>query len=272
MSLPRLRPLALLGLLLCCGVALALGPSAPAQLQAPAENPCHGHVPRLRCPDLVMRRPYDLYYGRVGGDLRLYAGNTILNVGTGPMELVGHRATRLSMNVTQRIFAVDGSSWDFPTHGHLFFKEIPGLGPYWKFRNAARFELWSLDADGHLRHRVQVGRKLVYCLRDLNKRFSNRYSPAHRHFPGCSQNPNLKHRILGTSVGWSDDYPASYYEQWIDVTGLRGRFAFFQVVDPLNQLHESNESNNRSPIIHLDLPPRRLGAFSPSTSEYPPGP
>jgi hypothetical protein len=104
---------------------------------------------------------------------------------------------------------------------------------------------------------VRVGPKLVYCLRDLNKRFSNRYSPARRHFPACSQNPNLQRRILGTSVGWSDDYPASYYEQWIDVAGQRGRFAFFHVVDPLNQLYESNENNNRSPIVYLDLPPRR---------------
>jgi len=219
------------------------------------ENPCLGHDPELRCPDLVMRRPYDLYYERVGRKLRLHAGNSIVNVGTGPMELVARRATPLSMTVTQRIFAVDGSAWDFPSAGHLFFEEIPGLGPFWKFRNAARFELWSLDTHGHLRRRVQVGEKLVYCLRDLNKRFSNRYSPRRRHFPACSQNPNLGTRILGTSVGWSDDYPAAYYEQWIDVTGRRGRFAFFQVVDPLNQLHESDEANNRSPIVYLDLPP-----------------
>jgi Lysyl oxidase len=253
----RSRQLAAIALVLGCSAGLLRGESVQAAPPATSpENPCLGHDPELRCPDLVMRRPYDLYYERVGRHLRLHAGNSIVNVGTGPMELVGRRATPLSMTVTQRIFAVDGSAWDFPSAGHLFFKAIPGLGPFWKFRNAARFELWSLNPAGHLRRRVQVGEKLVYCLRDLNKRFSNRYSPTRRHFPACSQNPDLRRRILGTSVGWSDDYPAGYYEQWIDVTGRRGRFAFVQVVDPLNQLYESDEENNRSPVVYLDLPPR----------------
>jgi hypothetical protein len=215
-----------------------------------------------------MRRPYDLSFERVGGRVHLRAGNTILNVGTGPMELLGKRTSRLSMRVTQRIHAVDGTIWSFPTRGLLFFKNVPGFGTFWKFRNAARFELWSLDADGNLLRRVRMGRKLVYCLRDLNKRFSSPFSPPQRHFPGCSQFSGQTQRILGTSVGWSDDYPASYYEQWIDVTGLRGRFAFFQVVDPLNQLYESNDRNNRSPIIYLDLPPTAMGAAVGGGSSY----
>ena len=250
------------------GLSAALVP-AGAQLPAPTgprttttgtPDPCQQHRPRLRCPDLVMRRPYDLSYERVGGRIRLRAGNTILNVGTGPMELLGKRISPRSMRVTQRIHAVDGTIWSFPTHAFLFFKHAPGYGTFWKLRNASRFELWSLDSRGRLLHRVRVGPKLVYCLRDLNKRFSNRYSPARRHFPGCSQNPDQQQRILGTSVGWSDDYPASYYEQWIDVTGLRGRYAFFQFVDPFNLLHEANEFNNRSPIVYLNLPPRVTGS------------
>jgi hypothetical protein len=138
---------------LVLGFCGALGRGEPLQAAhgaTSAEDPCVDHRPKLRCPDLVVRRPYDLYYERVGRQLRLYAGNTIVNVGTGPMELVGRRTSRLSMTVTQRIFAVDGSAWSFPTTGHLFFKAIPGQGSYWKFRNALRFELWSLDADGHL--------------------------------------------------------------------------------------------------------------------------
>ena len=34
---------------------------------------------------------------------------------------------------------------------------------------------------------MRIGAKLIYCLRDLNKRFSNRYSPPFAHFPGCGQ-------------------------------------------------------------------------------------
>ena len=51
---------------------------------------------------------------------------------------------------------------------------------------------------------------------------------------------------LGTSVGWSDIYPSTYDEQWIDVTGLRGCFAYVLRVDPLGLLYESRERNNVS--------------------------
>ena len=52
--------------------------------------------------------------------------------------------------------------------------------------------------------------------------------------------------MLGTSVGWSDIYPAPYDKQWIDVTGLRGCFAFSMTVDPEGLLFESDEEDNSS--------------------------
>ena len=69
-------------------------------------------------------------------------------------------------------------------------------------------------------------------------------------------------------MGWSDDYPASYPEQWIDVTGLRGIYGFFMVVDPFNQLYESNERNNRSPIIYLRLPPGTSASAGGGSGQY----
>ena len=57
------------------------------------------------------------------------------------------------------------------------------------------------------------------------------------------------------SVGWSDIYPADYDRQWINVTGLRGCFAFVMHVDPNNHLYESSERNNRSTRI-IRLPYR----------------
>jgi hypothetical protein len=235
----------------------------PGQPPQRADNPClnPAQSPRLRCPDLVIWRPYDLFYTYTGNQVRLQAGNSIVNQGTGPAEFIGFRNGPRSMRALQRITGVDGRKRRFDTGARLAFKHIPGQGGYWKFRNAARFELWSVNGSGELVRRVRLGPKLIYCLRDLNKRFSGPNSPPRRHFPACGQNPNLRSRVLGTSVGWSDDYPSSYHEQWINVAGLRGRFAFFQVVDPLNRIHESNERNNRSPIIYLRLPPRTGGAF-----------
>ncbi len=71
-------------------------------------------------------------------------------------------------------------------------------------------------------------------------------SPGHRVYPGCNQDPG-RHRVrLGTSVGWSDIYPAEYDRQWVNVSGLRGCFAFVMRVDPQNLLYEANENDNRS--------------------------
>lgn len=62
--------------------------------------------------------------------------------------------------------------------------------------------------------------------------------------------------VLGTSVGWSDIYPADYREQYVNVTGLHGCFAFYMEADPKNHLRESNENDNRSRVL-VRLPSRR---------------
>ena len=38
---------------------------------------------------------------------------------------------------------------------------------WWKFHNAAAFELWRVDGRGKRTKRVRVGPKVDYCLRDL---------------------------------------------------------------------------------------------------------
>lgn len=242
------------------------GGSTTPKVTEPA-NPCLDRTrrPQLRCPDLIMYKPYDLYYDRVGGRTRLHAGNSIVNIGQGPAENFGVRIGQGRMKAVQHIYAVDGSRHSFDNGGRLVFKHVPGYGNFWKFYGAARFELWQLGVHNKLLTRVRIGAKLIYCLRDLNKRFSSPISPGSRHFPGCNQDPSIRFDTLGTSVGWSDDYPATYPQQYIDVTGLHGRFAFFQRVDPFNRMWERNESNNRSPMIILNLP-HRSAASAPSGS------
>ena len=73
-----------------------------------------------------------------------------------------------------------------------------------------------------------------------------RRSPSRRTTPAATRTPTQDRVTLGTSVGWSDIYPADYDKQWIDVTGLRGCFAFVMKVDPHNLLYESDERDNRS--------------------------
>jgi ribosomal protein L28 len=217
-------------------------------------NPCHGKLGRLlRCPNLRIGPPHDLYVTRGGGKVLLHSTTDIKSRGEGPMEIRGKRTGRKTMSVRQVIHTRRGGRRSYRTNAHLVFWYIPYQGPYWKLHLAARFELWSLGPRGGRRHLVRVGPKLNYCLRDLERTKPSRKSPRNAVYPGCSQDPGARHRTLGTSVGWSDIYPTDYYQNWINVRGLRGCFAFVLRADPKNLLYENREDDNTRGR-HIRLP------------------
>jgi Lysyl oxidase len=264
---------------LCCAASLAGTALAaqPAQVQEPPveeppqdENPCIGpDAGRLRCPDLVMRRPWGVSADSSSkrGRTLLRAGNVIDSVGDGPAELFGTRIGPRFMRARQRIYTRDGGRIGVATHGRLQFKFAHLSRFWWKFYNAARFELWRVDERGRRTRLVRTGPKVAYCLRDLvHTRPGLRRSPRLAHYPACSSNARAEHVTLGTSVGWADVYPPTYPEQWIDVTGLRGCFAYVHIADPNNRIYESDEDNNEAQVI-VRLPfqrgERRKGCRGP---------
>jgi hypothetical protein len=252
-------------ILAAAGAASAFDGRQPPPPAVP--NPCDDPLEDLRCPDLVMSAPYDLTIDRhtIPGHVLLRATSSINNRGTGPLELRGHRSGARTMTVTQVIHRGNGTRSFHPTAALLGYKFVSGQRfgfrvaneRYWKFRGAARFQLWSLDAEDKAVKLIRFGPKLFYCFRDLVRTHPSGRSPRHFVFPACSQNPRQQRVTLGTSVGWSDVYPYSYPEQWIDVTGLRGRFAYVIVADPFNRILESNELNNLSETF-VGLPSGRV--------------
>jgi hypothetical protein len=237
-------------------VTAALGPGGASAL---APNPCEGGAAsRLLCPNLRIGAPSDIYVQHTGGRVLLRATSNVKSRGRGPIELHGHRNGRRSMRVTQRIYRVGGGHLSLRTNASLRFTDVGAYfgGRYWKVHQLARFELWSVGNHHRLEHLVRTGPKLNYCLRDLERTRPGRRSPGHWHYPGCNQNPFQDRVTLGTSVGWSDIYPAGYSKQWIPVKGLRGCFAFVMRVDPRNLLYESNERDNSSRRL-VRLPFRR---------------
>jgi hypothetical protein len=214
---PGVRVVKTLVTLCCAGVALAAvePPAGSPPLRAQVdENPCiTAFAKGLRCPDIVMRRPWGLYLDRLTkrGRVVLRAGNVIDSIGRGPVELHGVRYNRVYMHARQRIYKRGG---------------------------------------GRITEKVRTGPKVSYCLRDLtHTRPTLPRSPYLPHYPACSTNVKLRRDTLGTSVGWADIYPPSYPEQWIDVTGLRGCFAYVHIADPENGVYESNEDNNEAQVI-----------------------
>ncbi|MBD0281492.1 MAG: hypothetical protein ICV69_04755 [Thermoleophilaceae bacterium] len=235
-------------------------PAGAAQRVQVEPNPCiAAEAAVLRCPDLVMRRPYGLYTDRLTkpGRTVLRGGNVIDSIGRGPAELRGVRTSRRYMRAYQRIYARRGGRIDVNTGARLEFKFAHQHRYWWKFEHAARFELWRVDGRGRRTRRVRTGPKVAYCLRDLtHTRPRLPRSPWRAVYPACSTDPGRRRVTLGTSVGWADVYPPAYPEQWIDVTGLRGCFAYVHTADPKNGVYESNEDNNRAQVI-VRLPFRR---------------
>jgi len=240
-------------------VAMAMGSSAQGQGggigPGGGANPCLGpNQGDYLCPDLIMGPPGDLYVDRSErpGRVLLRSTNDIRSRGRGPIELRVRRYRPNWMKGMQRIYRVGGGFSNFPVRAKVHFFDV-GFeygGSFWKVRDPVRFELWTLNRQGGRGRIVRVGPKQYYCFRDLeHTRPGMRRSPNNPVYPGCNQNPNRRFLVLGTSVGWSDVYPSNYDLQWIDVTGLRGCFAYLLRADPRGLLYEENERNNLSQRI-----------------------
>ncbi|HEX5610931.1 MAG TPA: hypothetical protein VFX45_12665 [Solirubrobacterales bacterium] len=241
----RVRALALTAL------ALAATVTAPAATAVtPVDNPCQGpESGQLLCPNLRIGPASEMYVETGGpGRVLLRATSDVRSRGRGPMELRGKRNGWRTMTTNQRIYRVGGGHIDVDSDATLRFTDVGDYwgGAYWKVHQLARFDLRRASPDGAVGAVVRTSPKLNYCLRDLERTRPGKRSPASRHYPGCDQDPYRDRVTLGTSVGWSDIYPAPYHQQWINVAGLRGCFAFEMTVDPEENLFESNESDNSS--------------------------
>jgi Lysyl oxidase len=230
--------------------AVLLGLLAAPAGSAAVTNPCAGQeAAGLLCPNLRIGPASEMYVQDGGpGRQLLRATSDVRSRGRGPIELRGRRNGWRTMRTAQRIYRVGGGHIDVRSRATLRFTGVGAYfgGFYWKVHQLARFDLRRVGPDGALGAVVRTSPKLNYCLRDLELTRPGRRAPNRRHYPGCDQNPYRDRVTLGTSVGWSDIYPASYDKQWIDVAGLRGCFAFEMIVDPQELLFESNEQDNAS--------------------------
>src|SRR5918911_3158291 len=167
------------------------------------------------------------------------------------------------MEADQRIVQTNGRRRTIATEAYLGFKNIPGQGGYWKYKDAAQFELWTLDAADNPVELVRGGPKQYYCLRDLFRTSASSRSPRERVYPKCNQDRTITRVTLGTSVGWSDVYPSTYHEQYIEITGFRGRYGFLHIADPKNGIWENDEDDNAAMTI-VSLPSGKvLGTRGP---------
>ncbi len=223
-----------------------------------ALNPCAPAVPSVACPDLIMRRPYNMHLVRSPRGRKLLAAtNAIVNVGDGPLEIRGRRRDEDTM-VTRQVLrprTPRGRPLVLAPSGELRYYDTRTRGTYWKYHGAASFTLRRLTTGGRILGLVRTGPKVDYCFRDLRRVLdpltgvSYRGAPRLRRYGACSTTERATRLTLGTSVGWADIYPYDYPQNAIDVTGLRGCFLYTLKADPKDELRELREDNNAASVV-----------------------
>ena len=198
-------------------------------------------------PDLIAwaEQSQNFLYGyymdtnQIPGHTLLRLSTAVANVGTGPLEI---RGSSTSPDVFQRIYLSEGGYTDryagtftfHPEHGHLHYD------------NWAQYSLRAVLTNNAVGDIVVYSAKMSSAIVDVQRYDASLPgSPTSaQYFGGYKQ---------GISVGWSDVYGANLDEQWIDVTGVpNGHYWLEEVIDPLNNIKEANETNNTSRIL-IDL-------------------
>jgi hypothetical protein len=194
------------------------GSSAPVARGTHPAFPPPARVEQL-LPDLVQRPPSGLVIG--GGPGRWLLGFTSLvdNVGLGPLKIVGNRPPgNPRMHASQSILLANGA---WVTNKDIAWLRYVNSPPHhhWHLMHYDTYEIRSLNGQVLLRDR-----KSGFCLADHYGIAPGNWPNRFPHFLGnCQQyNPEAKHVVEGTSLGFTDRYPAFFHGQNVNITGLPG--------------------------------------------------
>jgi hypothetical protein len=174
-------------------------------------------------------------------------GTFALNKG-GPLHVIGLAPeNKTRQPVIQRIYGPSGQfkdrragTFDYhPTHHHI---------------HLGRFEQYRLrNIDGTT---AAGGQKVSFCLTNVIQ-----FSPKSSLSPKSERTLRLPLSTMecgskeqGINQGWADYYGPSLPDQWIDITNvLPGEYQIEVVVDPDNEILESDETNNKA-VLAITLP------------------
>jgi hypothetical protein len=193
-----------------------------------------------KLPDLKVAKMADFSIQRTASGRRLLRfSGMMLNVGRGPFEIRGRRAsTKKPWIIDQIVYRTGGTKRRVPTTATM---KYAGDGHnHWHVRRMLSYHLWST-------HGTSRDAKIGFCFFDTNRRNTTLPgAPKFRKYQqsGCGKRGSL-HTTNGISVGWGDLYPAKFAYQWIDITGLpAGTYTIRASVDLYGKFLESNEANN----------------------------
>jgi hypothetical protein len=167
----------------------------------------------------------------------------LVNVGRGPLELIGTRPNTSTpeMTVVQRIRNDAGGSTDVPVGTTMYYA---GDGhEHWHVKDIEGGTLIPLGGGPAL-----TSAKHGFCFSD-NVKYNVGLPGALRaptYVGHCEpEMPLALTADMGLSLGWGDDYPWNTNLQWIDITGIpNGRYTLTVTANPGDVLQETSYANN----------------------------
>jgi len=195
--------------------------------------------PRELLPDLDQRAPFRL---TMAGTKLGFASATD-NVGEGPVWVRGSRASaNRPMRATQLVRMSDRSVRAYPEAGRLRYTPSPSH-THWHLLGFQRYELRTLEGDLVVRDR-----KSGFCLADHYGLAARRVTAftGGSFYGNCAQsNPSALSVEQGTSIGFTDLYPAHFHGQNLELRGVpAGVYVLVHRANPDQRLEEIDYTNN----------------------------
>lgn len=184
---------------------------------------------------------------------RLLFDNEVMNLHTGPLELVPTTENCNTGNgggghiALQRIYRDSNGDGGFIRGVDVSYDERPAgcmtfhnKHRHWHFDD---FSLFELKSGGEVIG--QTSTKMTFCIADVFRRANlmsagSSFSPTARYYRLCDRNA-----VQGLSVGWGDLYDNGTPGQYLVITAVPdGTYCFVSTADPFSTLSETDETNN----------------------------
>jgi hypothetical protein len=199
--------------------------------------------PRELLPDFDQRAPFKLSI--VGTKLGFSSATD--NIGDGAVWIRGARGTTTApMRARQLVRLADGTVRSYAEAGRLRYTPAP-THTHWHLLDFQRYELRTLEGTLIVRDR-----KTGFCLADhygLARRRVASFSGA-RFLGNCAQfQPEVLSVEQGTSVGYTDLYPAHFHGQNLELKGISaGTYDLVHRANAQGRLEELDYTNNAASL------------------------
>ncbi len=204
--------------------------------------------PDERLPDLDQRAPAELVVVQSGRSFRLGFASSTENRGDGPLVIRGARLPGQPMRAHQIVELEGGATRLVRDIGRMHY-ELHPPHYHWHLESFVRYEL-RRASDFVV---VVRDRKSGFCLVDRWGRVSTRVpgSGAPRFVGDCGAGqPDARHVLEGTSVGFIDRYPAFFHGQDLDLTRLpAGRYVLVHRANPNRTIRELRYSDDAASVL-----------------------